>query len=136
MENLITIIFISFILTGFGYSVYRAFKKKSNNIPPYNPFPSDDTGDYPVDSGIYAKFEVTFDSDSAFNVCFTNKPKVVIYGSKLPFCENDRFNSPGGEFSNYNNGSILYVGYEGNYITVITDGTNYATRQSQCSVCE
>lgn len=135
MENLLGIIFVSFILMGFGYSVYRAFRKKSNPIPPYNPFPPTDSDDYPIDSGVYGKFEVSFDTDSSFNVCYTNNPKIVIYGSKSSFCENDRFNSPGGEFSNYNNGSILYVGHDEKYLTVITDGTNYANRNSNCEYC-
>lgn len=136
MENLFGIIFVSIILIGFGYTVYRALNKKSAPNNNYTLPPADVDDNVPTDNGLYSKFEVSINTDSSFNVCFTNSPKIVVYASKSLFCENDQFNSPGAEFSNYNSGSTLFVGYEGKYITVVTNGTNHAVTQSPCSECE
>lgn len=127
MENLIEIIFISGVVFSFIYLAYTTHRKRKSKIPEYIPTEN---------SNNYGKFEVILDLNSSFNVCFTNIGKTVIYGTNSDFCKNDQFNSPAGEFSTYDAGTMLYVGCDGSYIKVITDGSNYCKKISECVNCE
>lgn len=129
MENLFITIFVSVVIVFIGYLIFQVFKKKKIVVPsPVNPIPPFNSDDYP-------KFDVIIDIEGSSIPCFSSKKRHVVYGQNPLFCENDRFNSTDNIFGVYPLNTILYLGHDEKYLTVITDGTNYATKYSNCVYC-